>query len=103
MMIRYLWFALVALFATNVMAEHIDYTFFLGGRNQLCVKIGKALGVLTGYDGAGAMCVGSAPSVSIRIIEILFLMCSPLDYRVTSGGVVAFGAYSIPIVCCQSG
>lgn len=69
MMIRYLWFALVALFATNVMAEHIDYTFFLGGRNQLCVKIGKALGVLTGYDGAGAMCVGSAPSVSIRIID----------------------------------
>ena len=69
MMMRYLWCALVALWATNVMATHIDYTFFLDSKDQLCINTGKSLGALTGLDGAGATCTGVAPSVKIRIID----------------------------------
>ena len=69
MMMRYLWLALVTFFASNVVAAHKDYTFFLDSKDRLCVNASKSLGALIGLDDAGITCVGFAPSVSIRIID----------------------------------
>ena len=66
---RCLWFVLVTLFATSVVAKNMDYTFFLDRKEQLCVKRGKTLFTLKGMDHAGAMCTGTVPSVRIRVID----------------------------------
>jgi hypothetical protein len=69
MMMRYLWFAFIALFAANVMAAHKDYTFFLDPEDRLCIETDKSIFVLFGLDDVGKSCAGRAPSVSIRIID----------------------------------
>ena len=76
---RCLWFVLVTLFATSVVAKNMDYTFFLDRKEQLCVKRGKTLFTLKGMDHAGAMCTGTVPSVRIRVID------APADENSTTG------------------
>ena len=69
MMMRYLRFALVMFFAASVLAKSVDYAFFLDQKGQLCIARGKTLFHQEGLDRAGKMCIGSAPSVRVRIID----------------------------------
>ena len=69
MMMRYLWFAFIALFATNVVAAHKDYTFFLDSKDKLCMEMSKSIFALMGFEDVGKACFGRVPSVSIRIMD----------------------------------
>jgi len=66
---RYLWLAFVALFATNVMAEKRDYSFFVDDHDRLCVEKGKALFGVQGVDNKGVHCKGQSASVRIRLLD----------------------------------
>ena len=66
---RYLWIILVAFLATYVMAEKIDFSFFLEDGNKLCIRKGSTLFAHQGVDNRGAVCFGKVLSVQIRVLD----------------------------------
>ena len=66
---RNLWFAMVILLTSCVMAAHKDYSFFVDDKDKLCVENGKSLMYLKGFDNRGSNCDGLVESVRIRLID----------------------------------
>ena len=66
---RNLWFAMVILLTSSVMAAHKDYSFFVDDKDKLCVENGKNLMYLKGFDNRGSNCDGMVESVRIRLID----------------------------------
>ena len=66
---RNLWFAMVILLTSSVMAAHKDYSFFVDDKDKLCVENGKSLMYLKGFDNRGSNCDGMVESVRIRLID----------------------------------
>ena len=68
-MMRYLWLFLMMFFASNAMAAHKDFSFFVDENDRLCIQKGKFLVNLRGYDNEGKLCSGKTQSVRIRVID----------------------------------